>query len=425
MLGHRPGRLPRTIAVAAALGALGGVTTVAFVRLLDGVKQVLWTDLPQWLGVDSTAWYVIFPIVLVGAVLLGVARHHLGEFPVSMEQAVEDHQRDGEFDFRHLWQATVISLISLGFGAALGPEAALMAILGGIGSWVARVIDANTTESADISFIGVSGALGALFGTAGAAMLVLDPRSSDAADARDGRLWRVLPGLVAAAVGLYLYRVLGTSDHYFDLGLPVYSFAVADLLWSVPVTLVSTAAGLAFLGVGRATDRLLAPIAERPVLISVAGGLGLATLASMSSLVLFSGHEGVDTLITDYGHDSSGFLVAIAAAKLAAAALLISAKWKGGRFFPLMFVGAALGLALSQLGGNINEVVALAAGMTAVVGVLMRRPLLAGGFMILFFPPAVWPVVIIAAVVGSLAGQRLTDRITGAPAPVPPAAAAP
>ncbi len=411
VLGHRLRQFPRTLAVALALGAFGGVLTVAFLRTLEWSKDLLWTSLPRELGVDPSKWYFIIPVVLAGAVLLGVARHHLGEYPVSIEQAIEDHKQSGEFDHRHVWQATVISLISLGFGAALGPEAALMAILGGIGSWIARVIDANTAEGADISFVGISAAMGALFGTAGAAAIALDPHQTDAADARSGRLLRLLPGLAAAWAGLFIYRHLGTSDHYFDLGLPAYSFAASDLAWSLLVTLVSTAAGLLFLAVGRGTDRLLAPLHDHPVLTSVCGGLGLGLLATWSSLVLFSGHGGVDTLVSGYGTDSVRFLVLVAVAKLVAAALLISAAWKGGRFFPLMFVGAALGLAMSQMVTGINEVPALAAGMTAVVGVLMRRPLAAGLFMILFFPVAAWPMVIAAAVIGGLVGRRLGVRL--------------
>ncbi len=413
VLGHRPSRFLRTLVVAVVLGAFGGLVTVAFVWLLEKIQHVLWTWLPDTLDVDQNTWYFVIPMVLVGAVLLGLARRRLGEYPVNIEQAMEDHARDGEFDHRHIAQATLISLISLGFGAALGPEAALMAILGGISSWVARVIDANTTEEADLSFVGISGAFGALFGVAGSAALTLDPRGDDVADARSGRLLRVIPGLLAALAGLYIYRHLGTADHYFDLGLPSYSFSWSDLAWSVPVTVVGAAVGLAFLGFCRVTDLLLAPLAGRAVLESVVGGLGLALLACWSALVLFSGHQGVDTLIREYGDDSVRFLVLIAVAKLVAASLLLSAKWKGGRFFPLMFVGAAVGLAMSEMTTSIGEVPAIAAGMTVIVGVLIGRPLVAAVFMIFFFPVAAWPVVLVAAVVGGVVGGRLGKRIEG------------
>jgi H+/Cl- antiporter ClcA len=410
-LGHRPERLPRLLAVAVVLGAFGGFVTVAFVRLLEWGQDRIWTDLPDALDVGSDEWYFIFPVVIVGAVLLGVARRRLGEYPVSIEQALTDHKRTGEFDRHHIWQAMVIALISLWFGAALGPEAALTAILGGICSWVARVIDADTGEGSDLSWVGIGSAMGALFGTAGAAVLTLDPRSSDAADARSGRLWRVIPALLAAWAGLWVYRWLGTSDHYFDLGLPDYTFRFGDLGWAVLVAVTAAAAGVVFLILRRLTDALLAPLAPRKVLSSVVGGLVLAALATWSSLVLFSGHEGTDDLIGAFGSDSVRFLVLVALAKLLAAAVLLSTGWKGGQFFPTMFAGAAIALAFSEGISGVDEVTALAAGMTGIVGVLLRRPLPAVLLMALFFPIAAWPAVLLGAVIGSTVGKRLERHL--------------
>lgn len=423
LLGHRPDRLPRTIAVAAALGLAGGVITVAFIRTLEWLQKALFTDLPDALDVDPSAWYFLAPVVLVGAVLLGIARHHLGEYPVTIEQAIEDHKATGSFDTRHIGPAIACSLVSLGFGAALGPEAALMAILGGLGSWIAGVIKADTAEGSDIAFIGIAGALGGLFSSAGAAALALDPRTSDLEDARAGRLWRVIPGLVAAYAGVLVYRALGSSEHYFDLGLPDADLSASSLAQAVPVAAVGVGLGLGFLALGRLTDRLLAPLAGRPVLESLAGGVGLAVLASASTLILFSGHEGLITLIHDAEQDDTGRLVLLAVGKVVAAALLLSAKWKGGRFFPVMFAGGAVGLALSQAVSGVDEVTALAACMTAAVGVLTARPVVAAVFMVWFFPLAAWPIVLIGAVVGGVAGARLGDRVAGtAPAVVDPAA---
>ena len=418
-LGHRPERLPRTLLVAIALGAVGGLVTVAFIRLYEWGNDQIWTELPEALDVSPDEWTFIVPTVLVGAVLVGLARRALGEYPVSIEQAIQDHRRDGEFDRHHIWQAAVVALVSLWAGAALGPEAALTAILGGLCSWVARVIDANTTEGNDLAYIGISGALGALFGTAGSAALTLDSQSTDGRDARSGRLWRLLPALAAAWGGLWIYRALGSSNGYFDLGLPGYDFDVGDLGWALAIALASAAAGLLYLVIKRILGPALAPLRSRPVLESVVGGLGLALLACWSSLVLFSGHEGTDQIIAAAGSDSARFLLVVALAKLGAAALLLSTRWKGGQFFPLMFAGAAIGLAASQAFSGPAEVPAIAAGMTAIVAVLLMRPVAAIALMVLFFPLAAWPAVVLAAVIGSVAGRRLGPLASGAPAPAP------
>ncbi|MDA9293026.1 chloride channel protein [bacterium] len=403
----RPDRLVRTVGVAGVLGAFGGLVTVGFLRGLDALRELLWTDLPNRLEMDSSSWTWIVPVVAVGAVLLGVARRFLGEYPVSLEQSIQDHQEIGEFDYRHVWQAVVISLISLGFGAALGPEAALMAILGGLGSWVARVIEADERGRIGLPYIGIAAALGALFATAGASVLVLSSRSSAADDAQAGRIWWLLPAVAAGGAGVVVYQYFGTSAQYFDLGVPDYDLAVLDLVWAVPVALFGAVLGLLFLIMQRLGERLLSPLDGRHVLQSVLGGVVLAGLASWSTLVLFSGHQGTDRIVAAYGSDNASFLFLVAVAKIVAAAVLLSANWKGGRFFPLMFSGAAVGLATALGVDGVGEVVGIAAGMTGAVGVLLRRPVLAVLFMIWFFPLTAWPIVVVAGVVGGLVGKYL------------------
>jgi H+/Cl- antiporter ClcA len=408
--GSTPIALLRAVVVAVVLGAIGALVTVGFLYALEGTVELLWEVLPEALGVDAFGPGYLVPVVLVGAVLLGVGRARLGEYPVSLEQAMEDRKVRGGFDARHIWHAIVLSLISLSFGAALGPEAALVAVVGGLATWIARALHDRGHDDAVVG--GISGALGALFSTAGAAALAMDRRSSTLAEVRSGRLLRLVPAVAAALAGLWVYRLLGSSENYFDIGVPDYRFEAVDLPWALVVTAAGVAAGTLFLLLGRATDRLLAPLDGRPVLESLSGGVGLALLGAASSLMLFSGHEGVETLITDYGDDSLRFLVLAGVGKLALASLLLSAKWKGGRFFPLMFTGAALGLACSQAVGGVDEVVGLAAGMTAPVAVLLGRPVLAALFMIWFFPPPAWPIVAIAAVAGGIAGRRLAPRLS-------------
>ncbi|MDG1266634.1 MAG: chloride channel protein [Ilumatobacter sp.] len=403
----RPDRLVRTVGVAVVLGAFGGLVTVGFLRGLDALVELLWTDLPNKLDLDSSSWTWIVPVVMVGAILLGAARRLLGEHPVSLEQSIQDHQSNGEFDYRHVWQAVVISLISLGFGAALGPEAALMAILGGLGSWIARVIEADERGRIGLPYVGIAAALGALFATAGASVLVLSSKSSAADDARAGRIWWLLPAVAASGAGVVVYQYLGTSTQYFDLGVPDYDFAILDLVWAVPVAFSGAALGVLFFVVQRLGDRLLSPFDGRHVLQSVLGGVVLAGLASWSTLILFSGHQGTDQIVADYGSDDASFLFLVAVGKVVAAAVLLSSKWKGGRFFPVMFAGAAVGLATTLRVDEVREVVGIAAGMTGAVGVLLRRPVIAVLFMCWFFPLNALPVVVVAAVVGGLTGRFL------------------
>ena len=75
----------------------------------------------------------------IGGVLVGLCAKYLGDYPKDLETSVGQFKRTKQFDDRHLVQGVVASLASLGFGAALGPEAALVSLVGGLSTWIGSV----------------------------------------------------------------------------------------------------------------------------------------------------------------------------------------------------------------------------------------------------------------------------------------------
>jgi H+/Cl- antiporter ClcA len=419
----RDPRLYLTAVVAAVLGFGGALLTLGFVKALDGIHALLWEDLPDAFGVAQNAFLFVVPVCVVGGVLVGVARKRLGEHPKGLEEALVDFRRDRGFDYRHIPQAIVTSILSLGFGAALGPEAALVAIIGGLGTAIGRFVTTNAARAQALVYAGLAGSLGALFSTPGAAALPIDDTY---ARERPGRVWLILPGLAAAGAGWWVFATLSSGSGYFDYTYPSYRFAASDLGWVLVATAAGTVLGLLLVVTGRGTDRIAGRLRSRPVLQSACGGLALGLLASASALVLFSGHEGIQTLIDDTGA-SIGFLLGVAAAKLAATTLCLSTGWKGGRFFPTMFMGAAVGLALSAALPSLPTMICLAAAMTASIGALIRKPIATAIFMVLLFPAALYPAVIVAALVSSVAARlavRAAPAFLAEPEPAVEAAGA-
>lgn len=396
------------------LGLGGALVTVAFLKTLGLVHDVVWEHVPDALGTDPFDAVYVLPACALGGALVGLARRHLGEHPETLEAALARFKRDHAFDHRHLPNVAVTSLLSLGFGAALGPEAALVAIVGGLSSWIARVIRTGATAGASLDYIGIVGSLGALFGTAGVVALPLDEGA-----ARPKRVWLIVPGLLAAVAGLLVFRAFSDGDRYFDYSLPTYEFSLVDLAWALPAAVAGFLVTAACLVMMRATARVADMLGERKVLQSLSAGVVFGVLASASSLVLFSGHEGIQELIDDDATSSTGFLIAIAVAKMVAVAVLVSGGWKGGRFFPVMFAGAAAGLAVAHTLDGLVPLVALAAGMTAAVGALIRKPVAAALLVAFIFPPDTYGAVALAAVVGSALGAVLVRRVPALDEPDP------
>jgi H+/Cl- antiporter ClcA len=410
----RDPRLYLTALAAAGLGMLGAIFTVGFVKALEELQALLWDDLPDALGVAEDALPFLLVTCAVGGVTVGVARHRLGEYPRSLEESLADFKQDRAFDYRHIPQAVVVSLLSLGFGAALGPEAALVAVVGGIATLIGRFLTTSAARQASLTYLGLAGALGGLFSTPGAAALPID---DSYALRKPGRAWLILPGLAAAGASAWVFSKLSSGRGYFDYDYPAYDFAFVDLAWALLVAAAGTALALAFVACGRAAERLAHPLRNRPITQSTIGGVVLGLLAAASTLVLFSGHTGVQTLIDDVDA-SVGFLLGVAAAKVVAATVCLATGWKGGRFFPIMFAGAAVGLALAQALSALPTMVGLAAAMTAAVGGLIRKPVATALLMALVFPADLYPTVIVAALVSSALATALARRAwTSRPAP--------
>jgi H+/Cl- antiporter ClcA len=397
-------QLVTTSVVAALLAALGALATVLFIRVLHAVIELVWTTIPDRLGVSGQGWTYILPVCALGGVLVGIARHFLGEWPRSLEESLEDFKRDRAFDYTHLLQAVVIALLSLGFGAALGPEAALTALIGGLCSWMALLIKANAAGRDTLTYLGIVGSLGALFGTAGAAALPLD----DPGRREIKRLWVIVPGVIAAGVGAFVFSKLSGTGGYFHFNYPPYSFNAIDLLYALVPMVGGVVIAILLVVVGQAVADAFRRVPNK-VVQSLLGGIGLGLLGTLTSYALFSGHEGIQELINETDL-SAGRFAGLALVKVAAVAVCIGSGWKGGRFFPIMFAGAAIGLAMGPLVASMPPVVGLCAGMTAAVAGLLRKPLAAVILMLFLFPVALYPVVVVTGMVAGVIGQRLEAR---------------
>ena len=116
--------------------------------------------------------------------------------------------------------------------------------------------------------------------------------------------------------------------------------------------------------------------------------------------VLFSGQDALPALVENAADYSVGALVMLAACKMLAYGLSLSA-FRGGRSFPAMFVGAAVGMALSGLPG-LSMAPAIAAGIGAMCAAMLRLPMTSALLAALLLGSdgvAVTPQVVVAVAV--------------------------
>jgi H+/Cl- antiporter ClcA len=321
--------------------------------------------------------------------------------------------RTGRIEYRHAPAVLMMAFVSLVSGGALGPEAPLMDATGGIGTWLADRFKAGAQGARAMAFAGLSGMLGAFFSSPWSAPILVLEASQGATT-----ILVLIPGIVGASSAIAAFMLLGGA--FFE---PLYVFPIVyeqvrflDLAYALPLGLVGGAAGLLYMGIYRALRRtVMAPLAGRPVLRGLLGGLGLGIIGAALPLTLFSGEHQLQEIIDHGAEIGVVTLLAIAIAKMFLTNLALTTGWKGGYIFPIVFAGGALGMAVHLLLPFIPQSVAMTAVMAGITASTLRSPIFVALFLAALTQRELAPVMAIAVVVSFL----LTMNASMLPAQAP------
>ncbi len=345
-----------------AAGVVGGATGAAYLAALALVTDLLGQR--RW-G-DGMAHLVI--LGLVGVAVAGLVRW-LG--PTSnVELLVDDiHVVGGPHELRSLRSLIPVSLLCVGAGGTLGPEAPLVQTTGAFGGAIAQHSGLDRRRLRVLTITGMAAGFTALFGSPiGAAVFALEiphRRGIEHADA-------ILPASVGSLVGYGVYVLASGNGLKPIFDLPnVETLRAIDLAWAVLAGVLSAAVAFAFaLGV-RAVRRaaLALPKDLRPALAGVVlGGLALVNPHALTNGEVVLHHVTAGRLAV-------GTLLAAAGAKLVGAIVSVAGEWRGGFIIPLFFVGATVGSAIHVLAPSTDQWVMVTAMMVGCNVGVTKTPL--------------------------------------------------
>ncbi|MBE2275251.1 MAG: chloride channel protein [Rhodobacteraceae bacterium] len=382
--------------VAIWLGFLAGAITSVVLVVMGQFEDLIWAG-------DRT-WLRIFLTVMAGAVLIALLRPHAPD--ASVETEIEDETADvARQSLRAAGYFTVLGVVSVAFGAALGPEGGILALIGQLSAYIARRIGKTAAEERLIRQMGTAGALGGLYHS--------PPGGASYTDSRPDAPWPLLliAGLSGFA-GLMLTSALLPKGHGLRIPLPASQAAVdaQSLTLLLLAAVFGAALGLVFLGSRSVATRALAWLSGDVRVQVLAGSLVFAILAAIWPILLFNGQEALSEVVTGALVAGPGLLVAIALLKAIAAALCLAAGWLGGPVMPIAFVGATGGLALAQLVPGLDPGLAAAAGVGAAETVALRRPLVAL-LVVVFTATTAAPI---AVLIGVAVGWAVSARLPAA-----------
>ena len=392
----------------AGIGFVVGLVTAIVMRILGWGIDILWHRLPHMISPNHE--FSIYPLLVctIGGLLVGLCQHYLGDHPQPFEKSLARFRETGRFEYRYLPHGQITTLISLIFGGSLGPEAALVDLVGGLSTFLTEKYSQRRRMRRALRYASISGMLAALFRSPiGGAVLPLEEPGQE----RLSGFWRIIPGLVAAIFGLAAFLWLaGGLFGEIVTDAPRDFWEAGDLLWAIPVALVGTGGGTFYVLLHRHLPKITSPLTDRKIIRGLIGGIGLGILGSWMPLTLFSGQHEFETLVNQ-GMEMGVFaLLLLAAAKLLATNLCLSTGWKGGHIFPLMFSGAALGLACHAAVPALHPLVAVVAAMSAATVVVLRQPIAVILIMVVMIQIQFVAVVTLATLLGYLLTRPLFPK---------------
>lgn len=328
----------------------------------ERLQDLLWDGLPDAVGVSGTSAGWIIAVLTAAGLVVGLivwkVPGHAGPDPATLGLV------DPPMPVRVLPGVALAVIVALAGGVSLGPENPIMAINIALAYALGMRAMPRTPATGWIT-LAAAGTIGALFGTPVAAALVLSETVSGA-DPRP--LWdRLFAPLVAAGAGALTTVLIAHPTFQIDVAAydgPHWGDVLSAMVISTGAAAVGLCAVYAFPHLHRTFRQL-----RHPVLMLTVGGLVLGVLGALGGhLTLFKGLDEMKELTAHASDHDAGNLLLLALVKLLALCVAAACGFRGGRIFPAVFVGVALGMLAHALVEAVPPALAITC---AILGVLL------------------------------------------------------
>ena len=295
------------------LGLIVGALASMFLALSNLLIHLVWTTVPEQL--DTT--FYPFWICLFGGLLIGLFQTYIGDYPRTMHQTLEEFKTTG----RVAYEGTVVknivaALLVLTFGASLGPEAALISILGGWMTWAGDRMTWTLQKKKELLDLGIGAMLSTIFY---APLIGVSEALEDGVNRSNFKRKSIKVVLYAltTACGIFAFTTLNRlfpHEVLFSISTPKVNWTTEVIYLLLPASLIGTGFGYLFVMFGRWTDAVARKY-PHPLGLALTAGALLGLFGSMSSYFLFSGEQKILEFSRIAFDQSVLFLISIAVGK--------------------------------------------------------------------------------------------------------------
>lgn len=415
------------ILCSAVIGIAGGLVATVYYYVLEACQHLVWHTVPDFLEPYFLsvlpAWNYVWIATTVGGFLVGLTLVLMG-LPGEVAFVVDKVHSPGKIDVRQTPAMIVASLVSITAGGSAGPEAPLVQVNGSFGSWLGEKLNLTITTSRVLTLCGMSAALGAFFGAPlGGAIFALELPHRRGLEYYEA----IIPSVLSAILSFFVFRFntgLTIGGLYHFTAIPQLS--LLNLVEGAFLGLVGALTALLFVLIFRGIGHLSEYIAHRKIFLATLGGLSIGLIALTFPQTLFFGEKEINTIVETGATLGITMLLSIALAKMLAISCTLHSGFRGGFIFPLFYIGAAVGLAISLGIPQIHPTVGMLCMMAAVNVAITKTPVSTTVILSVLSDTALVPVIVIASFVSFVLTSQLclikTQRsrtVLGGESPLP------
>lgn len=361
--------------VAACVGLLAAWATVLQSTLAHSMQQWLFgLDPGERLSAQRHVPLVTLSVLPIGGAALALFTWAVKGRSRPLVDAVEANAlHGGRMSARDSLIVSGQTVLSNGFGASVGLEAAFVQVGGAAGSLVGRALQLRRTDLRTLVGAGAGAAMatafgGPLTGAFYAFEIVLGAYTPTA----------LAPVAAACLVAVQFSSRVGFPSYLISTA-PTVALGGGDLAATILLALICALFGIVLMRVVGWTDMFIRHLRVPPAIKPIIGGALLIPLALVTPQALSSGHGALSAdLVTGLSLGAVGLLILV---KSAASITSLSFGFRGGLFFASLFLGALIGHAYSDAAAwvyghqVINAEEASLVGMSALAVAVVGGPL--------------------------------------------------
>lgn len=380
------------------LGSIVGATVWLFLVTINIGIHFIWEYLPTIFA--SPPYYTIC-VTTIGGILVGLTQKYFGTYPRLMPEVMGEYKKTGRIEYRFVHKATLTAIIVLIFGASLGPEAALVGIIGGLCTWVGDRFTFALKGMNELTEVGIGATLSVIFNAP--LFGYLAPNENEGEQINEfSKGKKAIVYLATTFAGFSVYLLLSKFDNRgsFIVDFGKGSLSLNEWIAFLPLASIGAIFGFLYFKLEFILDKFIHPFKEYKLTLGIIGGILLGIVGTFLPYTLFSGEHQLKELVVEWSQLSFWVLLLSGILKLCITAVCLNTGWRGGHIFPIIFAGSSIGYAIASI-IPIDSIASVAVVTTAISSYALRKPIAITLLLLMFFPLNLLLPMLGAAAIGN------------------------